>query len=75
VRIEILGGGCANCKRLEENARAAVKKAGKEAEFIKVTDFKEISAYGVMRTPALVIDGKLMTQGRIPSVDEIIKML
>lgn len=75
MRIEILGGGCANCKRLEENARAAVKKAGKEAEFIKVTDFKEISAYGVMRTPALVIDGKLMTQGRIPSVDEIIKML
>jgi len=75
VRIEILGGGCANCKRLEENAREAVKKARKEAEFIKVTDFKEISAYGVMRTPALVIDGKLMTQGRIPSVDEIIKML
>jgi len=75
VRIEILGSGCANCKRLEENAREAVKKAGKEAEFIKVTDFKEISAYGVMRTPALVIDGKLMAQGRIPSVDEIIKML
>jgi small redox-active disulfide protein 2 len=75
VRIEILGGGCANCKKLEENAREAVKKARKEAEFIKVTDFKEISAYGVMRTPALVIDGKLMTQGRIPSVDEIIKML
>jgi len=75
VRIEILGGGCANCKKLEENAREAVKKARKEAEFIKVTDFKEISAYGVMRTPALVIDGKLMAQGRIPSVDEIIKML
>ena len=75
MRIEILGSGCANCKRLEENAREAVKKAGKEAEFIKVTDFKEISAYGVMRTPALVIDGKLMAQGRIPSVDEIIKML
>jgi len=75
TRIEILGSGCANCKRLEENARMAVAKTGKKAEILKVTDFSKIAAYGVMSTPALVIDGKIKAEGRIPSVEEIIKML
>ena len=75
LRIEILGSGCANCRRLEENARAAVAKAGKKAEILKVTDFGKIVSYGVMGTPALVIDGKIKAEGRIPSVDEIMKML
>jgi small redox-active disulfide protein 2 len=75
MKIEILGSGCANCKRLEENARVAVAKAGKKAEIMKVTDFGKIASYGVMGTPALVIDGKVKAEGRIPSVDEIAKML
>jgi len=75
TRIEILGSGCANCKRLEENARMAVAKTGKKAEILKVMDFSKIAAYGVMSTPALVIDGKIKAEGRIPSVEEIIKML
>lgn len=75
MKIEILGSGCANCKRLEENARAAVAKAGKKAEILKVTDFGKIASYGVMSTPALVVDGKIKAEGRIPSVDEIAKML
>jgi len=75
VRIEVLGSGCPNCKRLEENVRTALKKAGKDAEIVKVTDFREILAYGVMHTPVLVIDGKIMAEGRILSVDEIVRML
>lgn len=75
LKIEILGSGCANCKRLEENARAAVAKTGKKAEILKVTDFGQIASYGVMSTPALVIDGKIKAEGRIPSADEIAKML
>ncbi len=75
MKIEILGSGCANCRRLEENARKAVEKTGKKAEIVKVTDFAQIASYGVMRTPALVIDGKIKSEGRIPDVDEIAKML
>ena len=75
MKIEILGSGCINCRKLWENARAAVEKSGKKAEIAKVTDFGEIASYGVMRTPVLVIDGKIKSEGRIPDVDEIIKML
>ena len=75
MKIEILGSGCANCRKLEENAKEAVKKAGKDAEVVKVTDFSEIASYGVMMTPALVIDREIKAEGRIPSIDEIVKML
>ncbi|MEM4389287.1 MAG: thioredoxin family protein [Candidatus Micrarchaeia archaeon] len=75
MRVEILGGGCANCKKLEENVRAALAKKGVNAEVVKVTDFGEIASYGVLRTPALAIDGKVVAEGRIPSVEEIAKML
>ncbi|MEM4359223.1 MAG: thioredoxin family protein [Candidatus Bilamarchaeaceae archaeon] len=75
MKIEILGSGCASCKKLEENARKAVEKSGKKAEIVKVTDFGVIASYGVMRTPALVIDGTVKSEGRIPDVDEIVKML
>jgi small redox-active disulfide protein 2 len=56
VRIEVLGSGCANCKKLEEVAREAVTMAGVEAEIIKVTDYRDIAARGVMNTPGLAID-------------------
>jgi small redox-active disulfide protein 2 len=71
VRIEVLGMGCPKCKKLTENAKKAVAEAGVKAEVVKVMDMDKIVAYGVMMTPALVLDRKVMSSGRIASVDEI----
>jgi small redox-active disulfide protein 2 len=73
--IKILGSGCNNCVRLEANAKIAIKTLGKEAEFIKVTDFKEIAKYGVMRTPAIVVDEKVLAYGKVLTPDEIAQLL
>ena len=70
-KIEVLGPGCANCQRLETNAREAVAMAGIEAEIVKVTDYGQIHAYGVMSTPGLVIDGRVVSAGRIPGAGDI----
>ena len=70
-KIEVLGPGCANCKRLEAMAREAVGLAGIEAEIVKITDYAQIAAYGVLSTPGLVIDGKVVSAGRIPAATEI----
>ncbi|MEM5797922.1 MAG: thioredoxin family protein [Candidatus Aenigmatarchaeota archaeon] len=75
MKIEIFGSGCPKCKKLEENARKAVKEANKKAEIVKVTDINEIINRGVMATPAIAIDGKLKACGRIPEVEEIKKWL
>jgi small redox-active disulfide protein 2 len=75
VKIEVLGPGCANCARLEANARQAVAMAGVEAEVVKVSDYGQIMAYGVMSTPGLVIDGKVMSYGRVPSASDIAEWL
>ena len=69
--VEVLGPGCNNCKRLEAVAREAVAIAGVEAEIRKVTDYAEIMSYGIMSTPGLVIDGKVVSYGRIPSAGDI----
>jgi small redox-active disulfide protein 2 len=69
--IEVLGPGCNNCKRLEANAREAVAMAGVDAEVVKVTDYGQIMSYGIMSTPGLVIDGKVVSYGRIPSAGDI----
>ena len=69
--VEVLGPGCANCQRLEANAREAVAMAGVEAVVRHVTDYREIAAHGVMSTPGLVIDGKVVSVGRIPSAGDI----
>lgn len=74
-KIEILGTGCAKCKKVERNAQEAVAKLGIEAQVVKVEDIDEITNRGVMMTPALFIDGEPKAMGRIPSVDEIIRML
>lgn len=73
--IKILGSGCSKCVALTENARTALAKAGKEAEIVKVTDFADIAAYGVMSTPALVIDEKLVSYGKVLKPDEIAPLL
>lgn len=65
--IEVLGPGCANCQKLEVNAREAVEQAGVDAEIRHVTDYAEIAARGVMSTPGLVIDGRVVSTGRIPT--------
>ncbi|MBA3055637.1 MAG: thioredoxin family protein [Sphingomonadales bacterium] len=69
--IKILGSGCKKCIALGENAKAAAAAAGIAAEIVKVTDFVEMAAYGVMSTPALVIDDKLVSAGKVLSVQEI----
>lgn len=67
LTVKILGPGCANCKRLEEIARKAASDAKIEAEFVKVTGYNEILAYNILSTPGLVIDGKVVSSGKIPS--------
>jgi len=67
ITIKVLGPGCANCKKLEEVARTAAGLAQVEAEILKVTDMQEIIAGGVLKTPGLMINGKLVSSGRIPA--------
>ena len=67
ITIKILGPGCANCRKLEEVARSAVALAKVEAEIIKVTAMQDIVASGVLKTPGLMINGKLVSAGRIPA--------
>lgn len=71
IKIEVLGPGCANCKRLEQVTHRAVAMAGVEAEIAKVVDYGEIMAHGVMSTPGLVINGHVVSVGRVPSAGEI----
>jgi small redox-active disulfide protein 2 len=75
MKIEILGTGCAKCKKLYENAVEAVKLSGKEAEVVKVEDIRQIVEYGVMSTPALVVDGVVKVSGKLVSPQEITGML
>jgi small redox-active disulfide protein 2 len=70
-KIEVLGTGCNNCIRLEKNAREALAVTGIEAEIVKVTDYAGIMAYGIMSTPGLVIDGTVVSYGRVPSAGDI----
>jgi small redox-active disulfide protein 2 len=75
MRIEILGPGCARCHGLEANVQKALEMLGKDAEVVDVTDIQQIMAYGVMATPALVIDGKVITAGRVLSPEEAKKAI
>jgi len=71
MKIEVLGMGCANCNKLYQNVVDAVKKSGKEIEVMKVEDIQKIMAYGVLSTPALVIDGVVKTAEKLPKAKEI----
>ncbi len=71
MKIEILGMGCQKCNALDNAVKQASKELGIDAEFVKVEDIKEIMKYGVMTTPALVVDGVVKVSGKIPSIEEI----
>lgn len=71
MRIEVLGPGCPKCMSTEQNVRKALSELNMQAEVLKVTDIDVIIEKGVMWTPALVIDGKLALQGKIPTVEQI----
>ena len=73
--IKILGSGCKSCLTLGENTKLAVSELGMKAEIVKVTDFAQIAAYGVMSTPALVIDEKVVSFGKVLKPKEIAKIL
>ena len=75
MKIEILGTGCPKCKKLNQLAEEAIKELGVSAEIIKVTDINKMIDYGVMVTPALVIDGEVKVAGKIPSKVEIINWI
>jgi small redox-active disulfide protein 2 len=74
-KIQILGIGCPKCRKLAENAEAAAKAMGIEYQLEKITDINEIMKFGVMMTPALVIDGQVKVAGKVPSSKEIEKMI
>ncbi len=75
MEIKILGTGCAKCKSLEKVTREAVNQLNIDADVSKVEDIMKIMEYGVMTTPALVANNKILVKGRVPSVEEIKKLL
>jgi small redox-active disulfide protein 2 len=75
MKIEILGTGCPKCNMLESNAKRALEETGKKAELVKVTEIDKIINYGVMSTPAIVIDGEVKSYGKVADVEEIKKWL
>jgi small redox-active disulfide protein 2 len=74
-KLQILGTGCPKCKKLTELTEEAAKSLGTEYQIEKVDDIKQIISFGVMMTPALVVNGEVKVSGRVPSVDEIKKMI
>lgn len=75
MKIEILGTGCTKCKTLEEATKQAVAQSGQFAQIEKVEDIMKIMEYGVMSTPGLVIDGKVVSTGKVLNVNEIVELI
>ena len=75
MEFQILGPGCVNCRKLAENTEAAAKELGVPYELSKVTDIAAMTGFGISRTPALVADGKIVVQGRVPGIDELMSLL
>ena len=75
MKIQILGSGCAKCRALTAVSEQAAKDLGLEYELEKVTDIKRYADFGVMFTPALVVDGVVKSSGKVPSLDEVKKLL
>ena len=74
-KVQILGSGCPKCRKLAETAEAAAQALGIEYQLEKVTEINEIMGFGVMITPALVVDGDVKVSGKVPSVEEVKSML
>ncbi|MBN1356651.1 TM0996/MTH895 family glutaredoxin-like protein [bacterium] len=74
-KIQVLGAGCAKCRKLAEQAEIAAQELGLEYEIEKVTDIHQIMSFGVMMTPALVVDGQVKVSGKIPNIDALKDML
>ncbi len=74
-KIQVLGTGCPKCKKLAQNAEIAAKALGIEYEIEKVTDINNIMSFGVMMTPALAVDGRVKIVGKVPSPEDIEKMI
>jgi small redox-active disulfide protein 2 len=75
TKLQIFGTGCAKCQKLTENTEAAAKELGLQYELEKVKDIAQIMAAGVMMTPALAVDGKVKVAGKVPSVEELKRLL
>ena len=75
MHVKILGSGCANCVNLEKATRQAVDELGIDATFEKVTDYADIAAYGIMRTPGLVVDEQVILSGRVPTASQVKDLL
>lgn len=75
MKLQILGTGCAKCNALTQATEQAAQSLGMPYELEKVTDLKQIMSFGVMMTPALVVDGKVKVSGKVPSVDDLKKLL
>jgi len=75
IKLQVLGTGCPRCKKLADNVEAAAKALGIEYEIEKVTDINEIMKFGVMMTPALAVDGQVKIVGKVPSPEDIEKMI
>jgi small redox-active disulfide protein 2 len=75
VNVKILGPGCKNCQNLETRTREALAALGLDASVEKVTDYAAIAGYGVMKTPGLVVDDTLVVSGRVPTTEEITRLL
>ncbi len=75
AHVKVLGGGCAKCAALETAVREALQELGMDTAIDHVTDFSQIAAYGVMTTPALVVDGRVVSYGKVLKTDEAVKLL
>ncbi len=73
--VKVLGSGCAKCNELEKNTKSALIQLGMDTAIDHITDFSQIAAYGVMTTPALVIDGKVVAYGKVLKTEEVVKIL
>jgi small redox-active disulfide protein 2 len=75
MQVKVLGAGCSNCHALEDRTGAALRRLGIENEIEMITDYGEIVAHGVMNTPALVVEDRVIVSGRVPEVSELVSLI